>query len=246
MNNINLNTKIKEPKYVTIYNKLFKIITEGNYSHEDRLPSEPDLAKELGVSRTTLRQALSLLEDDGLIKIIRGKGNFITHKKPDTNYNLEKISHPLYKFLNESDKIDKVEMEFHLETCSDFFHSILGIKPAALAVIDRWYKIQDETIAYAFTIVPIENISTYNVDLNNENELLKFVENDIYDICSNAELQIKFSSSGNFASKKAPFSEKEEFYLLEEKLCQNKEFPISFTKYYLPLDMSTIKFSIKK
>ena len=70
--------KIKEPKYVTIYNILFKMITLGEFSKNDRLPSEPDLARDLGVSRTTLRQALTLLQEDGLIKIIRGKGNFIT------------------------------------------------------------------------------------------------------------------------------------------------------------------------
>ena len=74
MNDINIRKKIKEPKYVTIYNILFKMITLGEFSKNDRLPSEPDLARDLGVSRTTLRQALTLLQEDELIKIIRGRG----------------------------------------------------------------------------------------------------------------------------------------------------------------------------
>ena len=77
MDNINLTSKSKELRYVTVYNKLFKMINEGTFLEDSRLPSEPDLAKELGISRTTLRQALALLQDDGLIKNIRGKGNYI-------------------------------------------------------------------------------------------------------------------------------------------------------------------------
>ena len=72
---INGNKKI--PRCVAVYDKLYEMIKEGEFSHESRLPSEPDLAKLMGVSRMTLRQALSLLQEDGIIKNIRGKGNFI-------------------------------------------------------------------------------------------------------------------------------------------------------------------------
>lgn len=143
MNDINIKRKTKEPKYVTIYNILFKKITEGEFSKNYRLPSEPDLSKELGVSRSTLRQALTLLQDDGLIRIIRGKGNYIN--KDTSNFKpkaSDKIEGAVYKYLNNPDKIDEVNMEFHLETCSDYFYKVLDTKPAAVVVIDRWYKIE--------------------------------------------------------------------------------------------------------
>ncbi len=105
MNDINIRKKVKEPKYVTIYNILFKMITQGEFAKNDRLPSEPDLARDLGVSRSTLRQALTLLQDDGLIKIIRGKGNFITNDDYDINaIPNNKIQSSVYNFLNNSDK----------------------------------------------------------------------------------------------------------------------------------------------
>ena len=53
------------------------MIQEGVYPPGTQLPSEPELASRMGVSRMTLRRALSLLIDDGLVKNIRGKGNFI-------------------------------------------------------------------------------------------------------------------------------------------------------------------------
>lgn len=58
------------------------MINEGTFPEGSRLPSEPELSKLIGVSRTTLRQALALLQDDGLVNNIRGKGNFIVKSKP--------------------------------------------------------------------------------------------------------------------------------------------------------------------
>jgi DNA-binding FadR family transcriptional regulator len=47
------------------------------------LPSEGDLIKELGLSRATVREALRLLEADGLISIKRGPGGGIVVRHPD-------------------------------------------------------------------------------------------------------------------------------------------------------------------
>lgn len=247
MNGINIRKKIKEPKYVTIYNILFKMITQGEFSKNDRLPSEPDLARDLGVSRSTLRQALTLLQDDGLIKIIRGKGNFITKNDYDINaIPKNKIQSSVCNFLNNSSKINDVEMEFHLEPCTDYFHRVLGSKPAAVVVIDRWYKIDKKVVAYAFSIIPIDNISKFDIDLNSHEQLLNFVEKDIYDICENMTLDIKFSTSGNFAAKKSPFTNKEHFFLVEEKVSLNNNSTVEFSKFYLPVDMSSIRVHFKR
>ena len=247
MNDINIRKKIKEPKYVTIYNILFKMITLGEFSKNDRLPSEPDLARDLGVSRTTLRQALTLLQEDGLIKIIRGKGNFITK---DSHYintiPNNKIQSSVYNFLNNSNKIDDIEMEFHLEPCSDYFHMILGSKPAAVVVIDRWYKIDKKVVAYAFSIMPIDNISKFDIDLNNHEQLLNFVEKDIYNDCNNIMLDVKFSTSGNYASNRSSFPDNEQFFLIEEKVSTYNEFTMEFSKFYLPVDMSSIRINLKR
>ena len=69
-------SKEKKPLYIAVYDKLFKLITDGTFPPQSKLPTEPELAKKLGVSRMTLRQALALLQDDGLVNSIHGKGNF--------------------------------------------------------------------------------------------------------------------------------------------------------------------------
>lgn len=240
-NNITIIDKTKELRYVTVYDKLFKKINEGNFPEGSRLPSEPDLAKQLGVSRTTLRQALALLQDDGLIKNIRGKGNYIIKDTPKKDVGLEKIGHVVYKCL--AVDISAVEIDFKIVPPSDYYTKILGKKTVAVVTIDRWFKYKDDFISYTFTIMPIETISDFDIDLNNKEDLLKLVEETIYNKCSNVSSNIKFSTAGNFVTKNHPLSCGKQFYLVEEAIYKNSEFPIAFNKHYLPLQYASIKFN---
>jgi len=54
-----------------------------------RLPSEPDLAKQLGVSRATLRDAMRTFETQGLIRRRQGSGTFVVGKVQALDSGLE-------------------------------------------------------------------------------------------------------------------------------------------------------------
>ena len=244
MNEFSIVEKEKELKFVNVYNELFKMINEGTFPEGSRLPSEPDLAKLIGVSRTTLRQALALLQDDGLVKNIRGKGNFIIKSQSDKPIGLETIGHPIYKCI--SDTIDDVKIQIRIEPSTDYFNQTLAKKTAAVVLIDRWYKSQNETIAYTFTLLPIETISKFNLDLNNQDQILEFIEKKIYEISSDILVEIKYSTSGNFAAKAYPISPENQFHLIQETIHKDSEFPIASNKHYLPIKTSSIKFHPKK
>lgn len=53
-------------------------IATGGWPAHHRLKPEPELAMELGVSRGTLRRALTTLIEEGMLKQVRGKGTFVT------------------------------------------------------------------------------------------------------------------------------------------------------------------------
>ena len=52
-------------------------ITTGAWPEHYRLPAEPDLARQLGVSRGTLRRAVRTVVDEGLLVQTRGRGTFV-------------------------------------------------------------------------------------------------------------------------------------------------------------------------
>ena len=72
----------KGPLYVSISDLLRAQIMEGRLEAGARLPPIDQLAVEFGVSRVTLRQALSILSDEGLVRSIQGRGTFIATSAP--------------------------------------------------------------------------------------------------------------------------------------------------------------------
>jgi GntR family transcriptional regulator len=57
--------------------QLLEYIEKNQYEYQDRLPSEAQIQEMLGVSRSTVREALALLEQEGIVYKIQGKGTFL-------------------------------------------------------------------------------------------------------------------------------------------------------------------------
>ncbi|MEV6042951.1 GntR family transcriptional regulator [Streptomyces xanthochromogenes] len=67
---------------VALYERIADAIHDGTYPRGSTLPSEPKLAGELGVSRPALREALLLLQEDGLLSVRRGVGRTVNDRPP--------------------------------------------------------------------------------------------------------------------------------------------------------------------
>jgi GntR family transcriptional regulator len=80
------------------YSILKELITSGDYNEGDKLPSIRDFAKEYNISKTTVSSAISILENEGILEVIQGKGIFIR----DINKANKLIGVMLYNFEEES------------------------------------------------------------------------------------------------------------------------------------------------
>lgn len=56
------------------------LIEDGQYQCGDKLPNENDLSDQLGISRTTLREAIRTLTSEGLLLVKRGRGTFVNEQ----------------------------------------------------------------------------------------------------------------------------------------------------------------------
>lgn len=73
-------------------NILSMITIEKKFSIGDKLPNELDLAEELNVSRTTLREAIRILVALDILEIQRGKGTYVKENAFKKQQDLEQLS----------------------------------------------------------------------------------------------------------------------------------------------------------
>ena len=66
--------------YEQVAGQVTDLVARGEFKPGDRLPPERDLAKLLGVSRPTVREAMIALEMAGLVEVRVGAGTFVTDK----------------------------------------------------------------------------------------------------------------------------------------------------------------------
>lgn len=65
------------PLYAQLAELLRRRIGEGAWGQGDRIPSQGELAEQFHVARVTVRQAIALLEQEGLLESRRGRGTFV-------------------------------------------------------------------------------------------------------------------------------------------------------------------------
>ncbi|MEE9414206.1 MAG: GntR family transcriptional regulator [Acidimicrobiales bacterium] len=65
------------PLYLTVAETLIDRIEAGSLAPGDRIASERALAREFGVNRQTVRQALDVLSSRGLVERVRGSGSYV-------------------------------------------------------------------------------------------------------------------------------------------------------------------------
>jgi GntR family transcriptional regulator of arabinose operon len=68
------------PLYWQLSEILLQRIFTGEWQSGDSLPAEPELCREFGVARGTVRQALDRLENAGYVRRERGRGTFVTRE----------------------------------------------------------------------------------------------------------------------------------------------------------------------
>lgn len=100
---INLREQVME--------RIWQAVADGTYEPGDRLPSVSDLSSELGVSITSVRDALMQLEAVGLVDIRQGQGIFVNEIGPD--FFTPRLSSML--LLERSKLLDLVEVRRAIE-----------------------------------------------------------------------------------------------------------------------------------
>ncbi|MDR2353946.1 MAG: GntR family transcriptional regulator [Deltaproteobacteria bacterium] len=87
---VNIKSSLKGPAYIQLASLIKEKISSGEFSPGMRIPAEVAMSKTFGVAVMTVRQAIHLLAEQGLLKRVHGSGTFVC--SPDwtrANFNME-------------------------------------------------------------------------------------------------------------------------------------------------------------
>ncbi len=125
---------------------------------DSRLPSEPDLAAQLGVSRATLREAMRTFETQGLIRRRQGAGTFVVGKVPVLESGLEVL-----ESINTLAERLSMDVTTSQPTITEFpadaeYAGVFGIPVGEkLMRVSRVMRTETRPVAYLVDILP-ENV----------------------------------------------------------------------------------------
>lgn len=84
-----LMNPVKMPDRVTA--ALLNLIRSGDYPAKSRLPTEMEMSKRFGVSRTVIREAVSRLKSEGLVESRQGSGVFVREISLDAPFRIDPV-----------------------------------------------------------------------------------------------------------------------------------------------------------
>ncbi len=133
-----------------------------NAAPGQRLPSEPVLAKQLGVSRATLREAMRTFETQGMLRRRQGSGTYVTHPTNIIESGLEVLEsiERIAERMGLPVSFSALEVDRRLASSNEA--RIFGILPNDHVIsISRVIYLEERPVAYLIDTLP-EDILTPN------------------------------------------------------------------------------------
>jgi len=76
----------RAPLYLQVASVMRQRIESGFWNEGDQLPTIEEFESEFGVARITIRQAVDILREEGLIDTRQGKGTFVSGRAPEKHW----------------------------------------------------------------------------------------------------------------------------------------------------------------
>ena len=94
-----INKSVPIPLYFQLKELILSEIKEGNYRSGDLIPTEKDISDAFQISRTTVRQAITELVQEGWLYRVKSKGTFVSQPKISQEYirKIESFNDQMYR-----------------------------------------------------------------------------------------------------------------------------------------------------
>lgn len=145
----------------SVANELRRMIAAGHFKEQGRLPGEVDLARQLEVSRATLRDALSILEKDGVVARQHGVGTFIQEHMTPLRASMDRLE-SFIETVRRAGYTPRVEhLTVEERPLSGAAARALNLEPGSPGIfIDNLFFANDQPVVYSPTEIPLALFGT--------------------------------------------------------------------------------------
>ncbi|ALX47591.1 GntR family transcriptional regulator [Lentibacillus amyloliquefaciens] len=140
--------------YLQVIDQIKRDIKSDKYKTKQKLPSEFQLSKELGVSRATLREALRILEEENIVTRRHGVGTFV-NPKPIFSSGIEQLNSVTYMIEQSGKKAGSqfLSTEF-LEATEDERLKFAPKNVSSLSKVERVRTADGEPVVFCIDKLP--------------------------------------------------------------------------------------------
>ncbi|MEJ5112995.1 GntR family transcriptional regulator [Erwinia billingiae] len=168
-----MNTVLKDsevPLYLQVSEWIRENIYKGDLTTGDRVPSENQIMDMLGVSRGTVKKAVTMLVNEGLLVQVQGKGTFV--KSENISYSLgEGLLSFAESLESQHLNFETKVIESRLDVASKLVASKLGIETgAAILYLKRVRSVEGEKVMLIENRINIAHCpGIEDIDFNSNN-----------------------------------------------------------------------------
>ena len=148
----------------------------GNTPPGQRLLNEPELAKQLGVSRATLREAMRTFETQGLIRRRQGSGTYVVGKVPVMDAGLEVLESldTMARRMNLEIAVSDLQIE-QVDADAETANGLSVSEGTSLTRIRRVIRADGRPAAYLIDILPESILQASDLPANGSGSVLDFL-----------------------------------------------------------------------
>ncbi len=228
---------MNKPYYLQLKEVIQEKIKDGTYSPGKELPSERQIAQRYGVHPHTTRAALKLLEKDGLLQLVPGRGAFVNLPSPDEN--MKELG-----FTLPEGKKKRKKAKVHLRLAGPYYAKILHVESQEeLYYMKRVVKEKKPLYMEELFVVKkkVPDFPELHPDVFSLSNILAQKEAPI----SRTAQLLKICDASKEVQRRLKLPAGSVVLLLE-RTDYDREGPVAFTRYYLQSEDLAVEVKFRK
>ena len=227
----------KLPLAARAHQYLRALFEDGTFQPGEQLPSQNDLAAQLGISRATLREALLNLEQEGAIIRRHGVGTFVAPSYGNQlEGGLEQLESILEMAARQSMQLAVDALKVEKKTADQELAHLLQIEPGtAVTSVQRVLTAEGASVAYMHDVAPVAILAPSDIDETFQGSVLDLLRQKPGIQIGQVDANIVAVNADAYLTERLSVKQRQALLLMEETLFDLEGQVVEFSRnYFVP------------